>query len=87
MKDFLQVSTILHKALTRCEAGQEEYGEFNPLTDPRDLFEEMEEELLDSIVYHCFQIMKIREMRKEYLKLCEMDVKLAQNPKRRPKWP
>jgi len=43
--------------------GQKKYGVFDPATDTRDLFHEIEEELLDTINYACYQVLKVRAMR------------------------
>jgi hypothetical protein len=41
------------------------YGNCDPATDPRDFWQETEEELLDAINYLCLQVLKLREMRKK----------------------
>ena len=38
---------------------------FRPETDTRDLLQEAEEELLDTVVYAAFQIIKIRRVREK----------------------
>ena len=58
---------IFKKALARQKKGLEDYGEFDPKTDTRCMYEEMEDELLDVINYSYFQILKIRELKKRKL--------------------
>jgi len=54
--------TIIAEADMKMDRGKEKYGEFDPVTDERDLLEEMVEELLDVINYARMQILKVREM-------------------------
>ena len=63
--DVFEVGQILKKALSRCEQGQKCYGVFRPDEDTRDLLQEAEEELLDTVVYACFQILKLRRVREK----------------------
>ena len=54
---------VFKKAIARQKQGLKVYGEFKPETDKRDLFNEIEEELLDVINYSYFQIMKVRKIK------------------------
>ena len=53
------MTDIFNKAIERQKQGLKTYGEFKPEKDKRDLFNEIEEELLDVINYSYFQILKI----------------------------
>jgi hypothetical protein len=66
MSDVRKVAGVLTMALHRMELGKKKYGEFYPDSDERDLFSEMEEELMDTINYAAMQILKIREMRGKF---------------------
>lgn len=61
--DVFQVAQILKRALARMDAGSKKYGVFDPSKDTRDLFREMEDELLDVMNYAAMQILKIRAIR------------------------
>ena len=61
--DVFQVGQILKRVLVRCEQGQKEYGTYKPETETRDMYEETEQELLDAIVYLCFEIIRLRCVR------------------------
>lgn len=39
---------------------------FDPKTDPRNLFHEIEQEILDSINYLAFQVLKLRATKEKY---------------------
>lgn len=56
-------SEIFQKCLDREKEGLKSYGEFDPEADNRDLFMEMEDELIDLMNYARFQIKKIRALR------------------------
>ena len=60
---------IFMKAKDRERKGLSKYGKFDPATDNRDMYEEMEEELLDVINYAIFQIKKLRYQRGENEKI------------------
>ncbi len=57
------IACIIREALRRHREGEEKYGILDPATDTRDLFHEIEEELLDTINYAVYQILKIRTLR------------------------
>ena len=60
-----EIEVVITLAISRHKEGQEKYGVFDPATDTRDLFHEIEEELLDIINYACYQVLKIRAMREK----------------------
>ena len=62
-KDVFQVLQVQQQALTRMEMGKENYGEFDPKTDERNLYDEMIDELLDFMNYASMQIIKLRHLK------------------------
>lgn len=58
-----EVEGVIRSALAKHREGQDKYGVFDPETDTRDIFVEIEEDLLDTINYACYQVLKIRSMR------------------------
>lgn len=58
-----EVESIIRAALNRHRIGAEKYGVLDPATDTRNLFHEIEEELLDTINYACYQVLQIRALR------------------------
>jgi len=61
---------VFLKAIKRMHFGEKKYGKFEPKTDKKDMWDEMEEELLDVINYAYFQILKNRELKKKNTKIC-----------------
>ena len=59
-RDVFEVLEVQKQALARMEMGSKAYGEFNPKTDERDLYDEMIDELLDFMNYASMQIIKLR---------------------------
>ena len=59
----LAMQEIYSKCLERMDMGRKDYGVFNPLTDKRDLYLEMENELLDFINYAAMEIVRLRSLR------------------------
>ena len=51
---------IFQQCIDREENGLDEYGEFDPVNDDRDMYQEMIEELYDVINYARFQIKRLR---------------------------
>ena len=45
------------------KAGSEEYGEYDPKTDTRDMYREAQEEVLDAIVYMGMEYLRLEAMR------------------------
>lgn len=58
-----EVKIILSKCEERREMGRERYGDNDYET--KDMFQEMKEELYDTINYAIFQIMKINKMQEK----------------------
>jgi len=63
--DWARVMAVFAKATTRMQGGAKTYGEFRPATDPRDMYHEAQEEILDAIVYLGMQYLKLDEMRRK----------------------
>ena len=63
MDDVFAVAQIQKRALARMEMGSRKYGAYDPEADTRDLLQEMEDELLDTMNYAAMQILKIRAMK------------------------
>jgi hypothetical protein len=59
-KDIFMVAQVQRQALERMEMGGKTYGEFNPKTDERCLYDEMIDELMDFMNYASMQIIKLR---------------------------
>ena len=53
---------IFRQCIEREESGLDEYGEFDPVGDSRNMYQEMIEELYDVINYARFQIKKLRRI-------------------------
>ena len=62
-RDVFEVLEVQKQALARMEMGSKAYGEFNPKTDERDLYDEMIDELLDFMNYASMQIIKLRHLK------------------------
>jgi len=60
-----EFNSIIQKANTRMTQGALKYGAFNPSQCKRNLFDEMEDELLDVINYACMQIEKLRQLKEK----------------------
>jgi len=63
MDDIFQIAQIQKRALARMDAGSKKYGKYDPSEDTRDLFQEMEDELLDAMNYLAMQVWKLRYLR------------------------
>jgi|TARA_R100001530_G_C4302545_1_gene150890 hypothetical protein len=61
IRDSISLESIINKAVSREQTGIKEYGKSS--YQDLNLFEEIEEELLDQIVYSYLQILKIRMMK------------------------
>lgn len=59
----IELQHIFDDAYDKYREGAKEHGELNIDTDTRDFLKEAEYELLDSIVYLAFQIVRLRRMR------------------------
>ena len=59
-------SEVMKKAYDRYDAGRKTYGEFDPVTDQRNLLEEIKEEVLDGINYFVMLHEKITTLEKKY---------------------
>jgi len=57
------VRGVLNDALTKYTEGEKKYGELNIMKDPRNFLKEAEEELLDTMVYCAFEIIRIRRLK------------------------
>ena len=66
-KDVFQVFWIQRCALARMEEGAKKYGTFDAESDTRDLFQEMEDELLDLMNYAAMMAIQVRAMRAKYV--------------------
>jgi beta-xylosidase len=60
---------LINKCVHRMETGVEKYGEYNRVTDKRNLFIEIEKELLDAINYLLMQHCGDREFLDSLVKL------------------
>jgi len=56
------VRGVLDDALTKYTEGEKEYGRLDVIRDPRNFLKEAEEELLDTMVYCAFEIVRIRRV-------------------------
>ena len=65
-REITESREILCEALNRINGGLKTYGVFKPETDKRDMYKEIEEELLDVINYSIMQIRKIRYMKEKH---------------------
>jgi len=63
MTDVDTARHIMAQALVRMEAGRAKYGEYRPETDGRDLFQEVEDELLDMMNYAAMLVLQVRCLR------------------------
>jgi len=72
-KDVFMVFQVQKRALARMEAGSRKYGSFSPSSDQRDLYSELEDELLDVMNYAAMQILKFRAMREQALTTDSLD--------------
>lgn len=61
---------ILSRCLYKMQEGTEKYGDYDPETDPRDMFHESMEELIDGINYLVMAIMKINKMKETFHNEC-----------------
>lgn len=59
-----EIWNIFRDAYARYRRGEARYGVIKKETDPRNFFVESEQELLDSIVYDGFEIMRLRALDK-----------------------
>lgn len=56
------VKVVLRDAFSKYRAGARKHGEINIDADPRNFLKEAEQELLDSIVYTAFEILRLRRV-------------------------
>ncbi len=56
---------ILRQAKNKMIAGNKKHGVFDAKTDKRNLYSEMQDELLDVINYSIMEILKIEELKKK----------------------
>ena len=66
LPDWVQLIQVFSKAVDRMKAGSEEYGEYDPATDTRDMYQEAQEEVLDVMVYMGMEYLRLEEMRGRY---------------------
>ena len=64
--DWAKLIQVFSKATDRMRAGSKKYGEYKPLEDDRDMFEELKEELQDAIVYIGMIHMLVEELQALY---------------------
>ena len=63
IRDEVSLTDVIRKACTREQVGKQEYG--SESYHDLNLFDEIEEELLDQIVYSYLQILKIRLLKRK----------------------
>ncbi|MFA6414093.1 MAG: hypothetical protein WCW53_15530 [Syntrophales bacterium] len=61
--DIEAMTAIFQSALSKYRKGALKYGDYDPLTDRRDMAGEAEEEILDAINYLAMFLMKLRAIR------------------------
>lgn len=59
----LDLAHVFGLAMVKYVKAERKYGDYDPATDPRDLLDEAEEELLDAINYLAMQVIKLREIK------------------------
>jgi len=57
------IELIIREALTRYEKGKEEYGDLDLNTDQRNFIDEAVEEMLDTINYLVYEILRLRKFK------------------------
>jgi len=57
-----QINAVIQEALSRHRGGSKKYGDLDLTTDTRDFYEEAVQELLDSVNYMIYQILKLRAL-------------------------
>ena len=63
MQEFKQIEKDCNKKM---KAGQAQHGEYDPETDKRDFFDEILEELYDSVNYHKMMIIRVKYLKQKY---------------------
>jgi hypothetical protein len=62
-KDWSKVIGVFSKATTRMQRGAATYGEYDPATDTRDLYQEAQEELLDAMNYLAMEYLRLERLK------------------------
>ena len=78
----MEFHDIFEYSLERFREGAEEHGDFNPATDARNDFQEILDELSDSIIYLMMFITKLRRVYEKTDKLGYRHEIEAREPKR-----
>lgn len=63
---FQSFDEIDVKCRERMIEGQKKYGQYDPESEDRDFFEEMIEEMYDTINYAKMQIVKLKQLQHDY---------------------